>query len=137
MQCPLCGDQALEPHFRLGIEIDVCPNCKGVWLDRGELDRLAAEPPAQQPDLAAYAPTPAGAAPRPAPLHDDRTDRRPPAPRDDRDRDWDRERDRDWDRERDRDRERDESKKKRKKKKPKSKRLSDALEDLFDDILDF
>lgn len=40
MNCPLCIDQALEVHRRGGIEIDVCPNCHGVWLDRDELDRL-------------------------------------------------------------------------------------------------
>lgn len=43
MNCPLCIDQHLEPDFRSGIEIDICPNCKGVWLDRGEIDKLAAE----------------------------------------------------------------------------------------------
>lgn len=41
MNCPLCIDQILEVHHRGGIEIDVCPRCRGVWLDRGELDRLA------------------------------------------------------------------------------------------------
>ena len=43
MNCPLCIDQTLEPNYRSGIEIDVCPNCKGVWLDRGEIDKLAVE----------------------------------------------------------------------------------------------
>jgi Zn-finger nucleic acid-binding protein len=36
---------------RQGIEIDYCPDCRGVWLDRGELDKIiersAAEPPAR------------------------------------------------------------------------------------------
>lgn len=41
MNCPLCTDQTLEPTYRAGIEIDVCPVCKGVWLDRGELEKLA------------------------------------------------------------------------------------------------
>ena len=40
MNCPLCTNQTLEPNHRGGIEIDVCPNCKGIWLDRGELDKL-------------------------------------------------------------------------------------------------
>lgn len=44
MQCPLCIDSALEPHIHSGIEIDVCPTCKGVWLDRGELAKLATAP---------------------------------------------------------------------------------------------
>ena len=43
MNCPLCIDQTLEPTYRAGIEIDVCPVCKGVWLDRGELEKLAAD----------------------------------------------------------------------------------------------
>lgn len=43
MNCPLCIDQVLQPNHRAGIEIDVCPNCKGVWLDRGEIDKLAAD----------------------------------------------------------------------------------------------
>ena len=43
MNCPLCIDQTLEATYRAGIEIDVCPVCKGVWLDRGELEKLAAD----------------------------------------------------------------------------------------------
>src|SRR5688500_61720 len=37
MQCPVCANP-LRPVDRQGIEIDVCPQCRGVWLDRGELD---------------------------------------------------------------------------------------------------
>ena len=40
MNCPLCTDQSLEPMYRAGIEIDICPHCKGVWLDRGEIEKL-------------------------------------------------------------------------------------------------
>ena len=43
MKCPLCIDAVLDVTHHGGIEIDVCPRCRGVWLDRGELDRLAAE----------------------------------------------------------------------------------------------
>ncbi len=39
MNCPVCGT-ALRPVDRQGIEVDVCDRCRGVWLDRGELDRL-------------------------------------------------------------------------------------------------
>jgi uncharacterized protein len=39
MDCPHCK-QELKPTERQGIEIDYCPNCRGVWLDRGELDKL-------------------------------------------------------------------------------------------------
>jgi hypothetical protein len=39
MLCPL--DQTeLRPVERQGVEIDYCPRCRGVWLDRGELDKL-------------------------------------------------------------------------------------------------
>jgi len=40
MNCPLCTDQMLRPHHRGGVEIDICPNCHGMWLDRGELEKL-------------------------------------------------------------------------------------------------
>lgn len=57
MDCPVCRDVKLAMTDRQGIEIDYCPQCRGVWLDRGELDKLierasaeAAPPPqARQP----------------------------------------------------------------------------------------
>ncbi|HEU4813153.1 MAG TPA: zf-TFIIB domain-containing protein [Xanthomonadaceae bacterium] len=56
MQCPACKTEILVMTERQGIEIDYCPSCRGVWLDRGELDKLiersAAQleaPPAQRP----------------------------------------------------------------------------------------
>lgn len=39
MQCPVDGT-ALAMSDRQGVEIDYCPKCRGVWLDRGELDKL-------------------------------------------------------------------------------------------------
>ena len=39
MKCPL-DDTVLQMTDRQGIEIDYCPQCRGVWLDRGELDKL-------------------------------------------------------------------------------------------------
>ena len=39
MNCPIDGD-VLVMSERKGIEIDYCPKCRGVWLDRGELDKL-------------------------------------------------------------------------------------------------
>ncbi|CAA9565447.1 MAG: hypothetical protein AVDCRST_MAG87-1909 [uncultured Thermomicrobiales bacterium] len=39
MQCPI-DQTALVMTERQGIEIDYCPQCRGVWLDRGELDKL-------------------------------------------------------------------------------------------------
>jgi Zn-finger nucleic acid-binding protein len=55
MKCPVCPETTLLMTDRQGVEIDYCPNCRGVWLDRGELDKLlqlgaqhemAASPPA-------------------------------------------------------------------------------------------
>ncbi|NUQ70486.1 MAG: zf-TFIIB domain-containing protein [Chthonomonadales bacterium] len=40
MNCPTCTDTPLVIADRLGVEIDYCPRCRGVWLDRGELDKL-------------------------------------------------------------------------------------------------
>lgn len=40
MKCPHCVDVGLLMTERQGIEIDYCPQCRGVWLDRGELDKL-------------------------------------------------------------------------------------------------
>ncbi len=39
MNCPNCN-VALVMSERQGIEIDYCPSCRGVWLDRGELDKI-------------------------------------------------------------------------------------------------
>lgn len=40
MKCPVCKETALVMSSRQNIEIDYCPQCRGVWLDRGELDKL-------------------------------------------------------------------------------------------------
>ena len=40
MKCPTCTTPDLLMSERLGIEIDYCPQCRGVWLDRGELDKI-------------------------------------------------------------------------------------------------
>ena len=39
MNCPVDGAR-LEMADRQGVEIDYCPRCHGIWLDRGELDKL-------------------------------------------------------------------------------------------------
>lgn len=39
MKCPV-DDSDLSISSREGIEIDFCPQCRGVWLDRGELDKI-------------------------------------------------------------------------------------------------
>ena len=53
MACPLDGT-TLVMSERQGIEIDYCPSCRGVWLDRGELDKIiqrsgASEQPSAPP----------------------------------------------------------------------------------------
>lgn len=39
MNCPVDG-AVLDMSERQGVEIDYCPTCRGVWLDRGELDKI-------------------------------------------------------------------------------------------------
>jgi Zn-finger nucleic acid-binding protein len=55
MQCPTDGT-VLVMSERSGIEIDYCPTCRGVWLDRGELDKIIerslTQPAPQQPPAA-------------------------------------------------------------------------------------
>ena len=43
MKCPVCKATDLLMTERRSIEIDYCPVCRGVWLDRGELDKLIAQ----------------------------------------------------------------------------------------------
>ena len=40
MKCPVCETVDLRMSERQGVEIDFCPQCRGVWLDRGELDKI-------------------------------------------------------------------------------------------------
>lgn len=40
MKCPVCTGVDLKMTERQGVEIDYCPECRGVWLDRGELDKI-------------------------------------------------------------------------------------------------
>ena len=56
MKCPTCADTSLVMSDRQGVEIDYCPQCRGVWLDRGELDKLIER-------SGAVAATPGGSAP--------------------------------------------------------------------------
>lgn len=57
MKCP-SDNVALVMSERNGIEIDYCPECRGVWLDRGELDKII--------DRAGAMTSPASAAPAPS-----------------------------------------------------------------------
>lgn len=40
MKCPVCKEINLVMSERKEIEIDYCPKCRGIWLDRGELDKI-------------------------------------------------------------------------------------------------
>jgi Zn-finger nucleic acid-binding protein len=51
MNCPACN-VPLAMADRQGVEIDYCPRCRGVWLDRGEIDKIV------EREAAAYGPMP-------------------------------------------------------------------------------
>lgn len=59
MQCPHCAGTTLVMAERQGIEIDYCPKCRGVWLDRGELDKIVERAAAAEGSAAHAAPAPA------------------------------------------------------------------------------
>lgn len=40
MFCPVCDNVRMKEVEKDSVVIDICPNCKGVWLDRGELDKI-------------------------------------------------------------------------------------------------
>ncbi len=40
MKCPVCTDVTLLMSEKKGVEIDYCPECRGIWLDRGELEKI-------------------------------------------------------------------------------------------------
>jgi hypothetical protein len=59
MKCPNCKDAILVMSQRQGVEIDYCPQCRGVWLDRGELDKILEKEsvmtmPSQSPQQQSY-----------------------------------------------------------------------------------
>ncbi len=51
MKCPIDDTQLVMSH-REGVEIDYCPQCRGVWLDRGELDKIIERSNATENDFA-------------------------------------------------------------------------------------
>jgi Zn-finger nucleic acid-binding protein len=97
MKCPRCETAVLDERERSGLTIDVCTSCRGVWLDRGELEKLLAlakreleeerayyerapPPPPYAPPPPQYAP-PAHAPPAhaPSPARPPDYDREPPS----------------------------------------------------------
>jgi Zn-finger nucleic acid-binding protein len=57
MLCPTCQVE-LKMADRQGVEIDYCPQCRGVWLERGELDKIIDRSLALTPDRAPARPYP-------------------------------------------------------------------------------
>ena len=66
MQCPSDGS-VLVMSERSGIEIDYCPTCRGVWLDRGELDKIIERGAREYTASAQAAPAAPAAPPQPQP----------------------------------------------------------------------
>lgn len=120
MRCPVCLDADLVPHIRDGIEVDHCGRCRGMWLDRGELEKLLDLVEARSPEARITTPEPPRA---PAPLPSD-------VRRDDRHRD-DRDRYRDDD-DRDRDRYRDDDRYRPGRRKKRKSPLAELLGDVFE-----
>jgi len=81
MRCPRCEKEILEERERSGVTVDLCPTCRGIWLDRGELEKILAAT-AQEWERSAPAPAPQpvrepprdalGRDPRDAPYRDPR-----------------------------------------------------------------
>ncbi len=63
MKCPGCPDATLVMADRQGVEIDYCPACRGIWLDRGELDKLLDRAAAVTAAAPVHAPGPASSRP--------------------------------------------------------------------------
>jgi len=69
MKCPVDSND-LVMSDRNGVEIDYCPQCRGVWLDRGELDKIIDRAAGQYGGQSAPAAPQAPPAPAPPPLYD-------------------------------------------------------------------
>jgi Zn-finger nucleic acid-binding protein len=57
MKCPTCAGENLLMGERAGVEIDYCPNCRGVWLERGKIDTIVSR------SIGGYGDTPAASRP--------------------------------------------------------------------------
>lgn len=71
MKCPV-DNVELVMSERHGIEIDYCPTCRGVWLDRGELDKIIERAALQEAPRQQAAPPPRYQERRPDPRYDNR-----------------------------------------------------------------
>lgn len=69
MKCPRCETTTLDERDRDGVVLDVCRQCRGIWLDRGELEKLIARATRDMDELEQHyrpAPAPAPRAQEPA-----------------------------------------------------------------------
>ena len=85
MNCPRGCAAPLQMTERHGVEVDYCPTCRGIWLDRGELDKILDRMEMQAKAGEPRIPQDPVSAPRP-PEYDRRDDRRDDRREDDRDR---------------------------------------------------
>ena len=70
MKCPRCESSALDERARDGVSVDVCRECRGIWLDRSELERIIARATREQAEYEQPAP-PRPPAVQPAPFRRD------------------------------------------------------------------
>jgi uncharacterized protein len=75
MHCPRCAGVVLDELDRNGVTVDRCANCRGIWLDRGELEKLIARATAELEDGLPARPTRQYATSH----HHGRDDREPPS----------------------------------------------------------
>jgi uncharacterized protein len=54
MKCPRCPEVELQERARQNVTVDLCPQCRGVWLDRGELEKLMAQAESAAAEEEAY-----------------------------------------------------------------------------------
>ena len=80
MQCPIDGSE-LVMSDRQGVEIDYCPKCRGVWLDRGELDKIIEKTAPAAPQRPPQSDRGGESSSRYEPRRDDRSDHYDERPR--------------------------------------------------------
>jgi Zn-finger nucleic acid-binding protein len=71
MKCPICPETDLVMTERQGVEIDYCPKCRGVWLDRGELDKIIERSQGAPATVNPHAPPPQPVYAHPSGHHED------------------------------------------------------------------
>ena len=80
MQCPIDGSELVMTD-RQGVEIDYCPKCRGVWLDRGELDKIIEKTAPAAPQRPPQSDRGGESSSRYEPRRDDRSDHYDERPR--------------------------------------------------------